>query len=79
MVWARGNDMLAWQFCHTAGFERLDGVPATVRVDNEMTAVARGAGARGRIDRTYRRYPRQLQFHNDAYAPRQPRTKGKVE
>ena len=79
VVWARGKDMLAWLSCHTAGFERLGGVPATVRVDNEKTAVARGAGARGRINRTYRRYARQLQFHIDACAPRQPQAKGKVE
>ena len=79
VVWARGKDMLAWLSCHTAGFERLGGVPATVRVDNEKTAVARGAGAWGRINRTYRRYARQLQFHIDACAPRQPQAKGKVE
>ncbi len=79
VVWARNKDMLSWLACHTAGFERLGGVPATVRVDNEKTAVVRGAGAWGTINRTYRRYARQLQFHVDACAPRQPQAKGKVE
>ena len=31
------------------------------------------------MNRTYRRYARQLQFHVDACAPRQPQAKGKVE
>ena len=79
LVWARGKDLLSWLSCRTAAFRRLGGVPATVRVDNEKTAVARGAGTRGRINRTYRRYARQLQFHIDACAPRQPQAKGKVE
>ena len=79
VVWARRKDMLSWLACHTAGFERLGGVPATARVDNEKTAVVRGAGVWGTINRTYRRYARQLQFHVDACAPRQPQAKGKVE
>ena len=79
VVWARSKDMLSWLACHTAAFERLGGVPATVRVDNEKTAVVRGAGAWGTIHPTYRRYARQLQFHVDACAPRQPQAKGKVE
>ena len=58
---------------------RLGGVPATVRVDNEKTAVARGAGAWGTINPTYRRYAVVLQFHVDACQPRQPQRKGKVE
>ena len=79
VVWARGKDMLSWLSCHTAAFQRLGGVPATVRVDNEKTVVARGAGVRGTVNRTYRRYARQLQFHVDVCAPRQPQAKGKVE
>ena len=46
-MWMRCKDMLSWLSCHTAGFERLGGVlsvPATVRVNNEKTAV----GARRR-------------------------------
>jgi len=54
VVWARGKDMLSWLSCHTAAFRRLGGVPATVRVDNEKTAVVRGAGARGAVNETVR-------------------------
>lgn len=79
VFWARSKDMLSWQGCHTACFSRLGGVPATVRVDNEKTAVSKGAGAWGTVNRTYKRYAAQLKFHVDACAPRQPRAKGKVE
>jgi hypothetical protein len=71
--------MLAWLSCHSRAFERLGGVPATVRVDNEKTAVARGAGAWGIINPAYRRYADALRFHVDACPPRAPRCKGKVE
>jgi transposase len=79
IVWARSRDMLAWLGCHTACFSRLGGVPATLRVDNEKTAVARGAGSWGTINPTYRRYAGLMKFHVDACAPRQPQRKGKVE
>src|SRR5215204_3416691 len=49
IVWARSRDELSWQTCHTGCFSRLGGVPATVRVDDEKTAVVRGAGAWGTI------------------------------
>ena len=79
IVWARSKDMLSWLGCHTACFARLGGVPATLRVDNEKTAIARGAGAWGTVNPTYRRYAALMKFHVDACAPRQPRAKGKVE
>jgi transposase len=79
IVWARSKDMLSWVACHSACFARLGGVPATVRMDNEKTAIARGAGAWGTINRTYRRYGTVMKFHIDACPPRQPRAKGKVE
>ena len=79
IVWARSRDELSWQSCHTGGFARLGGVPATVRVDNEKTAISRGAGAWGTINAAYRRYAAALRFHVDACPPRQPRAKGKVE
>jgi transposase len=79
IVWARSKEMLAWLGCHTACFARLGGVPATLRVDNEKTAVARGAGAWGTVNPTYRRYAGLMKFHVDACAPRQPQRKGKVE
>ena len=79
IVWSETKDMLAWLGCHTACFRRLGGVPATVRVDNEKTAMARGAGAWGTLNPTYRRYATVLHFHVDACPPRQPQAKGKVE
>jgi transposase len=79
IVWSRSKGMLSWLDCHTACFVRLGGVPATVRVDNEKTAIAVGSGTWGVINPTYRRYARMLQFHVDACAPRQPQQKGKIE
>lgn len=79
IVWSPAKDMLAWLDCHSASFQRLGGVPATVRIDNEKTAVSRGAGCWGTINPTYRRYAGVLRFHIDACPPRQPQAKGKVE
>jgi transposase len=79
IVWSRGKNMLAWLGCHTACFERLGGVAATLRVDNEKTAVSRGAGAWGTVNPAYRCYATTLSFHVDACPPRQPQAKGKVE
>lgn len=79
LVWSRRKDLLSWLHCHGEGFRRLGGVTATVRVDNEKTAISRGAGAWGTINVAYRRYARVLGFHIDACAPRQPQAKGKVE
>ena len=79
IVWSPTKDMLAWLGCHSACFTRLGGVPATVRIDNEKTAIARGAGAWGVINPVYRRYAATMTFHIDACPPRQPQCKGKVE
>jgi len=79
IIWSRRKDLLSWLQCHTEGFKRLGGVSATVRVDNEKTAVVHGAGAWGTINTTYRRYAAVMRFHVDACAPRQPQAKGKVE
>jgi transposase len=45
IVSSESKDMLAWLGCHTQAFRWLGGVPATVRVDNENTAVIKGSGA----------------------------------
>jgi transposase len=45
VVWAESKDMLAWIGCHTACFQRLGGVPATVWVDNEKCPMGPGPGA----------------------------------
>jgi transposase len=79
IVWSPAKDMLAWLGCHSACFTRLGGVPATVRIDDEKTAIARGAGAWGVINPAYRRYAATMKFHVDACPPRQPQSKGKVE
>lgn len=79
VVWSLGKDLLSWLDCHTEAFKRLGGVSATVRVDNEKTAIARGAGAWGTINTSYRRYAAVMRFHVDACPPRQPQAKGKVE
>lgn len=79
VVWARSKDMLSWQSCQIAGFRRLGGVPAVLRIDNVKTAIARGAGAWGVINASYRRFAAQLRFHVDACQPRHPQGKGKVE
>src|SRR5215211_1969079 len=79
IVWSESKDMLAWLGCHTACFTQLGGVPATVRIDNEKTAMARGAGAWGTVNPSYRRYATVLHFHVDACPPRQPQGKCKGE
>jgi len=79
IVWSHKKDQLAWHRCHNEAFRRLGGVTATVRVDNEKTAVVRGAGPWGQVNSAYRRYARILRFHVDACLPRQPQSKGKVE
>jgi transposase len=79
VVWSTGKDQLAWHRCHNEALRRAGGVTATIRVDNEKTAVVRGAGAWGVINPSYRSYARLMRFHIDACAPRQPQTKGKVE
>ncbi|WP_146170719.1 DDE-type integrase/transposase/recombinase [Cereibacter changlensis] len=78
VVGARSKDMLSWQACQTACLQRLGGVPAVLRIDNVKTAIAKGAGAWGAINETYRRYAVQLHFHLDACQPRHPHGKGEV-
>lgn len=79
IVWARSKDMLSWITCHLGCFERLGGVAATARIDNEKTAISKGAGAWGTINPTYRAFANTCRFHVDACPPRQPQAKGKVE
>jgi len=69
VVWSRKKDQLAWHHVHNEGFRRLKGVPATVRVDNEKTAISHGAGAWGQINPAYRRYSETVRFHVDACPP----------
>jgi hypothetical protein len=50
-----------------------------VRIDNEKTAIATGAGAWGEVHIAYRRFAEVARFHVDACSPRSPEAKGKVE
>jgi len=79
VVWSERKDQLAWLHCHGEALKRIGGVPATMRIDNEKTAIATGAGAWGEIHIAYRRYAEVARFHVDACAPRSPQQKGKVE
>jgi transposase len=78
-VWAPRKDQLSWHSAHNDAFRRLGGVPATVRVDNEKTAMSRGAGPWGEINPSYRSYARTVRFHIDPCLPRHAQGKGKVE
>ena len=78
-VWSPRKDQLSWHAVHNAAFRRLEGIPATVRVDNEKTAMSRGAGPWGERNASYRRYAKTVRFHIDACLPRSPQAKGKVE
>lgn len=79
VVWSRRKNQLAWLHCHNEAYKRLGGVAAVNRIDNEKTAIARGAGPWGQISEVYRAYARTLKFHVDACEPRCPEQKGKVE
>jgi transposase len=78
-IWSPRNDQLAWLTAHNEAFRSLQGVPATVRIDNVKTAMARGAGPWGRLTTSYRGYSRSVRFHVDPCLPRSPEHKGKVE
>lgn len=78
-VWSPRKDQVAWHHAHNEAFRRIEGIPATVRVDNERTAVSRGAGPWGELNPSYQRYAKAVRFHIDACAPRCPERKGKVE
>jgi len=78
-VWSPRADQLAWHWVHNEAFQRFQGIPAVVRIDNLKTGMARGAGPWGEINRHYRAYARTVGFHIDPCLPREPRAKGKVE
>jgi transposase len=79
LVWSKSEDELHWLSCHNGAYRRLGGVAAVNRIDNVKTAVAKGAGAWGVINETYRAYARAVGFHIDACAPGEANAKGKVE
>lgn len=79
IIWARSKDMLAWITCQLGCFQRLGGVAATARIDNEKTAISKGAEAWGVINPADRTFANALKFHADACPPRQIQAKGKIE
>lgn len=79
VVWSRHKHQLAWLAVHNEAFRRLGGIPACVRIDNEKTAMMRGAGSGGTIHPVYASYARTVRFHIDPCPARSPRAKGKVE
>jgi transposase len=79
IVWSPRKDLLAWLHGHNEAFRRLGGVPGVLRIDNERTAIASGAGPWSEVHPAYAAYARTLRFHVDAARPYAPRDKGKVE
>jgi transposase len=79
VVWSERKDQVAWIRVHNEALTRIGGVPATVRIDNEKTAIFHGAGVNGCVHPVYRRYALDARFHVDACAPRSPEAKGKIE
>ncbi len=78
-VWSPRKDQLSWHACHNASFERIGGIPATLRMDNERTVMRRGSGPWGECNASYERYAKAVRFHIDVCLPRSPEAKGKVE
>jgi len=79
VVWSRLKDQLAWLHCHNEAFKRLGGIAAINRVDNEKTAISKGAGPWGEVNAVYEAYARTMGFHVNACEARCPEQKGKVE
>jgi hypothetical protein len=78
-VWSARKDQLSWLTVHNEAFRRIEGIPATVRVDNVKTAVAKGSGPWSELSPSYKSYARALRFHIDPCLPYSPEHKGKVE
>jgi transposase len=79
VIWSRQKDQLAWLHCHNEAFKRLGGIAAINRVDNEKTAISKGAGPWGEVNPVYQAYARTMGFHVNACEAYCPEQKGKVE
>lgn len=79
VVWSRRKHLLSFIRVHNGAFQRLGGIPAIVRLDNEKTAVIHGSGPRGTLHPSFARYAAMMHFHVDLCLPRSPEHKGKVE
>ncbi len=79
LTWSARLDQLNWHHAHNKALRRLVGAPAVRRIDNLETGVVHGARPRGEVNPAYRAYARAAGFHIDAWLPRRPEHKGKVE
>lgn len=79
VVWAVNQRMLNWIECHNGAFERVEGIPTTMRHDNLRTAVASGSGPWSLHNQGYLSYAKQMGFLPDACLPYRGDHKGKVE
>ncbi len=70
---------LAWQTGHLALFQRYEGVPLWIRIDNLKTAVARGAGPTAALTPAFTTFARECGFAVDPCRAAMGSDKGKVE
>ena len=78
--WAsEDQSQLSWHAGHLALFERYDGVPLWVRIDNLKTGMAWGAGSHGRVNPSYKRCADACGFQVDPCRPARGSDKGKAE
>jgi len=70
---------LAWQTGHLALFQRYEGVPLWIRIDNLKTAVAHGAGPTAVLTPAFTTFARECGFAVDPCRAATGSDKGKVE
>jgi transposase len=70
---------LAWQTGHLALFQRYEGVPLWIRIDNLKTAVAHGAGPTAVLTPAFTTFARECGFAVDPCRAAMGSDKGKVE
>lgn len=70
---------LAWQSGHLALFQRYEGVPLWIRIDNLKTGVAHGAGPTAVLTPAFAAFARQCGFAVDPCRAATGSDKGKVE
>ena len=79
VIWSFTKDEQAWIYCHNRAFQFLGGIPAVVRPDNLKTAVVKGQGSGGTLNKIYQGYARDIGFHINPARVRTATDKGKVE
>ena len=70
---------VAWQTGHLALFQRYEGVPLWIRIDNLKTGVASGAGPTAVVSPAFQTFARTCGFAVDACRAATGSDKGKVE